>query len=84
MPDSYANSLLTNLINRALVKRNESTQLSSTGRLSFVTNREVFTTIEIEGIGDSNVTSTDASGAGGSYTLKNVDKAHLVDEEPGS
>lgn len=85
--DSYANSLLTNLINRAIITRKESMRSRSRSRISglvtFIDNREAVTTIEIGGpdIGDPHSTSSDASGPS-SYGLKHVDKAQIVD--PGS
>ncbi|EPT04384.1 hypothetical protein FOMPIDRAFT_1046251 [Fomitopsis schrenkii] len=80
----YANSLLTNLINRAIIKRSESSRSTRGGRLSFITNREAVTTIEIGGIGEPHSSSSDASRPGGSYRLKHVDKPHIVGEDPGS
>ena len=84
--DSYANSLLTNLINRAIVRREQSSQSTSASRLSFATNRGVFTTIEIGGMGtpDPQSTSSGASGSSGLYGLQRVDKAHIVGDDLGS
>ncbi|KAH9836490.1 uncharacterized protein C8Q71DRAFT_857726 [Rhodofomes roseus] len=66
----YANSLLTNLINRAFVKRADSTLSTRGGRLSFAFSQEHQTTVEIA------VSQVEGSSgeSTGTYGLEPVDK----------
>lgn len=73
----YANSLLTNLINRAFVNRSDSTLSTHGGRLSFAISQEPHTTVEIVAsqIEGSSGEST------GSYGLDPLDKFKISDAE---